>query len=371
MSRVKLGDVAVERRESFKGDKSRYPVVGLEHLTPEEIKLTAWDESGDNTFTKIFHKGDILFGRRRAYLKKAALAPFDGICSGDITVIEAKPNYILPELLPFVIQNDTFFDFAVGKSAGSLSPRVKWEHLKEYEFNLPSLEEQKSISKILWSVNDTIEKYKKLTELTDELVKAKFIEMFGNPLLNEKKWPVKKMKDIAPSLPYNGEISNSNNLYWLLNLDMVESNTGRIIEKIYVSMNEISQSTTTFSNEYVLFSKLRPYLNKVVIPDDSGYATSELIPMLPNPNLIKQVYLAHMLRGDEFLSFISTQVSGTKMPRVTMNVFWNFDVMLPPLNLQKQFANFVEQSDESKSELERATTTAKAMMKKIIAENLG
>ena len=172
--------------------------------------------------------------------------------------------------------------------------------------------------------------------------------MFGNPLVNEMKWPVQKMKVVAPSSPYSGKVSKNGNRYWLLNLDMVESNTGRVIDKVYVSMDEIGPSTTTFSSEYVLFSKLRPYLNKVVIPDDSGYATTEMIPLLPNPGLLKQVYLAQMLRGDEFLSFISTQVSGTKMPRVTMNVFWDFDVMLPPLDLQEQFAAFVRQSDKSK-----------------------
>ena len=166
--------------------------------------------------------------------------------------------------------------------------------------------------------------------------------------MNEMKWPVQKMKVVAPSSPYSGKVSKNGNRYWLLNLDMVESNTGRVIDKVYVSMDEIGPSTTTFSSEYVLFSKLRPYLNKVVIPDDSGYATTEMIPLLPNPGLLKQVYLAQMLRGDEFLSFISTQVSGTKMPRVTMNVFWDFDVMLPPLDLQEQFAAFVRQSDKSK-----------------------
>ena len=175
MSRVTLGNVATERRETCKGDKSRYPVVGLEHLTPENIALTAWDESGENTFTKMFHKGDILFGRRRAYLKKAVIAPFDGICSGDITVIEAKPDHILPELLPFVIQNDAFFDFAVGKSAGSLSPRAKWEHLKDYEFQLPSMNEQRKLAEALWAINNTMEAYKKLIAATDELVKSQFV----------------------------------------------------------------------------------------------------------------------------------------------------------------------------------------------------
>ena len=126
MSKVLLGEVAHEYKETCKGSKEGYPVVGLEHLIPGEIALTTWDEGSENTFTKMFRKGNVLFGRRRAYLKKAAIAPFDGICSGDITVIEAEPDKIMTELLPFVIQNDNFFEFAVGKSASSLSPRVKW-----------------------------------------------------------------------------------------------------------------------------------------------------------------------------------------------------------------------------------------------------
>ena len=122
MAKVTLGEVAKEARETCKGDKSGFPTVGLEHITPEEIRLSHWDESSDNTFTKRFHEGDILFGRRRAYLKKAAIAPFEGICSGDITVIRAMPEKMEPRLLPFIIQNDGFFDYAVGRSAGSLSP---------------------------------------------------------------------------------------------------------------------------------------------------------------------------------------------------------------------------------------------------------
>ena len=176
MSRVKLGDVAREHKETVKGDKSNYPIVGLEHLIPENIRLTQWDLNKENTFTKIFRKGCVLFGRRRAYLKKAVYADFDGICSGDITVIEAIPEKILPELLPFVIQNDDLFDYAVGKSAGSLSPRVKWEHLKNYEFELPDIERQHELGKMLWSIVETKESYERLMAATDELVKSQFIE---------------------------------------------------------------------------------------------------------------------------------------------------------------------------------------------------
>ncbi len=371
MSRVTLGDVAIERRETLKGAKVDYPTVGLEHLIPKQITLTTWGNDSDTTFTKVFRRGQVLFGRRRAYLKKAAIAPFDGLCSGDITVIEAKANLILPELLPFVIQNDDFFDYAVGKSAGSLSPRVKWEHLKKYEFELPDMIKQRKLAELLWSMVAAKEAYQELLRQTDELVKSQFIEMFGNPMTNDKHWPTKKMKDVAPSSPYAGEIIKNSNGYWLLNLDMVESNSGRIIEKVYVAEEEIGQSTTTFSSKYVLYSKLRPYLNKVVVPDDDGYATTELIPLLPNQQLLTQLYLAQLLRGDEFLSYISTQVSGTKMPRVTMNVFWDFDVMLPPLDLQEQFAAFVRQSDKSKSELEQAMKALEIVYNKILSENLG
>ena len=179
MSKVLLGDVAHEHKETCKGSKDGYPIVGLEHLIPEEITLTTWDEGSENTFTKMFRKGNVLFGRRRAYLKKAAVAPFDGICSGDITVIEADPDKILPDLLPFIIQNDDLFDFAVGKSAGSLSPRVKWEHLKNYEFELPDMDKQKELAELLWAIDDTKKSYQELIAATDELVKSQFMELMN------------------------------------------------------------------------------------------------------------------------------------------------------------------------------------------------
>ena len=182
MAKVLLGDVAKERKEVCKGSKAGLPIVGLEHLTPGEITLSAWSDDGENTFTKIFRQGDMLFGRRRAYLKKAAVAPFDGICSGDITVIEAIPGRILPELLPFIIQNDDLFDFAVGKSAGSLSPRVKWERLRNYEFELPDMEKQKELAELLWAMDATKKSYQELIAATDELVKSQFIgpAQYGN-----------------------------------------------------------------------------------------------------------------------------------------------------------------------------------------------
>ena len=197
MPKVLFGDVAKECRETFKGSLDDVPVVGLEHLEPECVQLTLWDTAADNTFTKAFHKGQMLFGRRRAYLKKAAQAPFDGICSGDITVIEAVPEMLSSNLLPFIVQNDDFFDFAVGHSAGSLSPRVKWEHLKNYEFNLPDMAEQEKLAEVLWAMERTKTAYKNLIAQTDELVKSRFVEMFGDVFTGEYNYPTRKLGDVA------------------------------------------------------------------------------------------------------------------------------------------------------------------------------
>ena len=172
MTRVCLGDVAREVKQKAPVGQE-LPTVGLEHLDPDEIELTRWDENIETTFTKAFSKGQVLFGRRRAYLRKAAVAPFDGICSGDITVIAAKDG-LSPRLLPFIVQNENLFDHAVTNSAGSLSPRVKWQSLSQFEFELPSAVKQEELADILWTAQETRSHYKRLLAACDDVVKSQF-----------------------------------------------------------------------------------------------------------------------------------------------------------------------------------------------------
>jgi type I restriction enzyme S subunit len=168
---VKFGEIAEEPKENAKDLKAEgiEHVVGLEHIETEDIHLqrsATLEES--TTFTKKFAVGDVLFGRRRAYLKKAAQASFSGICSGDITVFRAKEG-ILPELLPFVVNNDKFFDYAVKHSAGGLSPRVKFKDLANYEFLLPPKDQQKQLAELLWAMDEVIEKEKEVLERLENL----------------------------------------------------------------------------------------------------------------------------------------------------------------------------------------------------------
>ena len=348
MSKVLLGDVAVEHKETCKDSKDGYPIVGLEHLIPEEITLTAWDEGRENTFSKMFRKGNVLFGRRRAYLKKAAVAPFDGICSGDITVIEAKPDRILPELLPFIIQNDDLFDFAVGKSAGSLSPRVKWEHLKNYEFELPDMEKQKELAELLWAMDNTKKSYQKLIAATDELVKSQFMEQFGDPVKNERGYPV---------LPFAAFASIDAQMttdyakyadYPHIGIDSIEKDTGRLRGYRTVAEDGVKSGKYVFTKDHIIYSKIRPNLNKVALPTFDGLCSADAYPILPNTGICNKSYLAYVLRSQWFLSYIIPLSGRTNMPKANREQINGFTWSLPPLDLQEQFATLVQQSDKSK-----------------------
>ncbi len=136
---VKFGDVVknsnlVERNPVVAGIER---IVGLEHIETENLHIRRWNSpEGETSFARKFVPGQTLFGKRRAYQRKAAFAEFEGICSGDILTFESKnPKLLLPELLPFICQTDAFFNYALGTSAGSLSPRTSWSVLQAYKVN--------------------------------------------------------------------------------------------------------------------------------------------------------------------------------------------------------------------------------------------
>ena len=177
-------------------------------------------------------------------------------------------------------------------------------------------------------------------QLLDQLVKSRFIELFGEPLSNQKGWQTMSIVEAAPIKSQRGDLADE---VWLLNLDAVEAQTGTVLFKHRVQSGEINASTVYFTAESVLYSKLRPYLNKVVMPDEDGVATSEMIPMYPLADRLNRAYLCYWLRSDAFVRHISEKVAGAKMPRVSMDYFRSLAIEMPPLELQEQFAAFVEQ----------------------------
>lgn len=156
-----FGEIAECDKKYPEHSKEVERFVGLEYLSSEIFQLQGWgDIANGTTFTKRFAKGDVLFGKRRAYLKKVAVANFDGICSGDILVIRAKAKKLLQELLPFYISSDAFINHAVSTSAGSLSPRTKWKDLAELEVSIPDLKTQAKILEVFTQLQTTLQQLK-------------------------------------------------------------------------------------------------------------------------------------------------------------------------------------------------------------------
>ena len=376
MPKVLLGDVARERKETCKGSKSGFPIVGLEHLTPEEITLTFWSEASDNTFTKMFHKGDVLFGRRRAYLKKAAVAPFDGICSGDITVIEADPERIIPELLPFIIQNDDLFNFAVGKSAGSLSPRVKWEHLKNYEFELPEMKKQRELAKLLWSMDATKKSYQELISATDKLVKSQFVEMFGDLSKNNKGWQLQPLSEIlliergGSPRPIEKYITDADDgVNWIKIGDADEGSIYITHTKEKITREGSSKSRYVQPGDFLLSNSMsfgRPYILMI-----DGYIHDGWLVLRDRLQRYEKLFLYALLSSDYADMSFRTMAAGSVVKNLNKDLVGKLLVPVPPMELQRQYAAFIEQSDRSKLELEQALTELNATYRSIIAKNLG
>ena len=184
--KVRFGDVCRNLNVTIKNpsEQGYNRVVGLENIESGNLHISSWgDVSDGTTFTKTFEPGHVLFGKRRAYLKKAAYTEFKGLCSGDILVFEANQKVINTELLPFIVSSDRFFEHAVKTSAGSLSPRTKFADLKGFEFYLPGQELQEKYFKLFHAHLDLIESYNRLMSefsLAKKNITHRFITLWQN-----------------------------------------------------------------------------------------------------------------------------------------------------------------------------------------------
>ena len=372
---VKLDDVAIEVKETYKGDKTGYPIVGLEHITSGEVALSNWSVNTKNTFSKIFRKGDILFGRRRAYLKKAAIAPFDGICSGDITVILSKSDKLYPELLPFIIQNDDFFDYAVEKSAGSLSPRVKWEHLKNYKFKLPSLEKQKNLAELFWSINDSRNAYQKLLQETDELINSQFIERFGT--WRDSNFEVKTLEELCEPIKDGTHktptyTDDKENGYLFLSSKDVTSKYVDWDHPMYIPAelhSELTKRVTPRIGDILLAKNGTTGVAAIVDRDEvfDIYVSLALLRFHSGQN-IKYMWVA--INMPETKIQFDSSLKGIGVPNLHLKEIKKAKIVVPPIEMQNEFALFVEQSDKSKFELKQAIEKVEGLIKSLVQQEL-
>lgn len=244
---------------------------------------------------------------------------------------------------------------------GATIPHIYFKDYGSCKVRIPPISKQQEIVSELDLLSAIIEKQKAQLEELDKLAQSIFYDMFGDPVTNEKGWETKELSSVAPQKGFEGKVPDKGGKYWILNLDMIKAQTGDIIEKCYFTKDEIGNSTIIFDNKNVLYSKLRPYLNKVVIPQSAGFGTSELIPLKPLENVMNRCFLAYLLRSKQFVSFINIKVQGAKMPRVSMNVLREFPTILPPLSLQQEFAEKIEAIEAMKAKVRQSLKEAETL----------
>ena len=179
--------------------------VGLEHLDADSLKIRRWGTPDDVEATKLmFKKGDIIFGRRRAYQRKLGVAEFDGICSAHAMVLRAKPEVVLPDFLPFFMQSDLFMNRAVEISVGSLSPTINWKTMAAQEFALPPIEEQHRILELLSATGEAIESLVKAITCHEQMRRAALDELLTGSLLGSESdgalpegWILRQLGDVC------------------------------------------------------------------------------------------------------------------------------------------------------------------------------
>ena len=192
MNRVKFGDVVQEIKINVDRttDDHEYFIAG-EHMDSSNIHITRRGRFSESdvgpAFIRLFRPGQVLYGSRRTYLRKVAVADFEGITSNTTFVLETKDsNRLLQELLPYIMLTDRFSEYAINNSKGSTNPYILFKDLAAYEFDLPTIEEQRQLMVLLSACDRAKEAYKRLLKQTDEVVKSQFIEMI-QPLLDAGK----------------------------------------------------------------------------------------------------------------------------------------------------------------------------------------
>ncbi len=360
MVKYKFNDIAINstlKKKPVEDDKYHY--IGLEHLDSGSLQVTRYgSEIAPKGEKLVMKKGDVLFGKRRAYQKKVGIAPFDGIFSAHGMVLRPKEDVVDKDFFPLFINSDYFLDAAIKISVGSLSPTINWGDLKELEFELPGLDEQRKLAKILWAAEETKQAYKTLFQKTDDLVKAKFEEMFGNI----KKCHLSDMADIImgqspDSSTYNDEKNG---------LPFYQGKTEFGDKYIKEPIMWCSAPTRISEKDDILLSVRAP-VGSVNIATEKCCIGRGLA-AIRNKNIASSLFLFHALKALE--KQIEASGVGSTFKAITKDSVYKIAIPNAKTELQNTFVQFAQQTEQSKQQLQTSLDSLNATMRALINENL-
>lgn len=375
MTKYRFDEIAInstQKKKPTEEDKVYY--IGLEHIDPGCFDVVRWGSDVALTGDKLLmQKGDVLFGKRRAYQRKVAIAPFDGIFSAHGMVLRPNLKVIDANYFPFFISSDKFMDTAVRISVGGLSPTINWKDLARQEFELPSLDEQKVLAYKLWAAYRLKEAYKKLLVATDEIVKSQFIEMFGNPLSSKQKNELKRLGQCCIINPRRPNIA-------LCDTDKVSfipmpavSEDGYLVDMADEEYGKVKKGFTYFENNDVLFAKITPCMENgkgaiaYGLTNGIGVGSTEFHVLRPINGISSPYWLLTLTRMPIFRERAAKNMSGTGgQKRVSASYLNHFMVGLPAIEEQRRFEAIYKQADKSKFELRKSIDAIDKVIKSLI-----
>ena len=323
------------KKKPTEADKDAY--IGLEHLDSGTLTVSRWGSDVAPIGEKlIMKKGDILFGKRRAYQKKVGIAPFDGIFSAHGMVLRPREEVITKEYFPLFISSDYFLDEAIRISVGSLSPTVNWKDLKDLEFNIPTIEEQRRITPLVWAAIETKNAYKPLISGIDDLVKSQFIEMFADT-------PKGKLSDIATvtmGQSPDGKTYNTDGDGMCFYQGKTE------FRDLYIG------EATTWTTAPSRIAEANDVLMSVRAPVGSTNIATQtcclgrgLAGIRPIEGKSTTMFILYSMRSIE--DDIANMGVGSTFKAINKDVVYNLPIPIATIELQNKFVALAEQSDKS------------------------
>ena len=362
MAKYLFGDLVREVKEKVDRNNNPYEYyIAGDHMDTDELHLLrrgAFEGSDVGpAFIRIFKPGQVLYGSRRTYLRKVAVADFEGITANTTFVLESKDESILLQrLLPFIMQSERFVQYSIKRSKGSTNPYVLFSDLADYEVELPNIETQKKLAELLWAMDSVKMSYKKLITATDELVKSQFIEMFGNSDISESVWPVAAMEDAfsitSSRRILKSEWKESGNIPFIRVRDMVQlANKEPLTNEFYVTedfYNSRPEEEKVKPGDIIVSATSTIGKTYIIKPGERFYFKDADVLLFRKKKPINDVFFAYGLTMPTVWNQIEDGLGTTTVAHFLISKACKLRQPLPPIELQEQFAAFVRQSDKSK-----------------------
>lgn len=241
-----------------------------------------------------------------------------------------------------------------------------FKYLKELQIPLPPLPEQKKIAAILDAADKNRQLTKALIAKYDELTQSLFLDMFGDPVKNENGWERVELKSLCSFKKKTIKPENIIQSENYIALDSIEKFTGKITTLYNVDEGELRSNKFWFDNSYILYGKLRPYLNKVALPDFEGVCSTDIIPIQPMYNRSNRLFIASILRHNSFVAFADERSSGANLPRINPSEVEKYPTINPPLKLQNLFAERVQAIEAQKSQAQASLVKAEELFNSLL-----